>query len=59
MRTIVVFDPQTISHRSTYPHPMEPSVGVRYLPVDRVVVVDQGTLAANAHPGRPVKGTKQ
>src|SRR6201987_5539536 len=30
---IVVFDPQTISDRSTYEKPMEPSVGVQYLVV--------------------------
>jgi len=53
---IVVFDPQTINDRSTYQHPMEPSVGVRFLLVDGVVVVDQGKLAANAYPGRPLAG---
>ncbi len=38
---IVVFDAATISDRSTFAKPMEPSVGVRYLLVAGTVVVDE------------------
>jgi len=53
---IVVFDPQTVSDRSTYQHPMETSVGVRYLLVGGAVVVDQGKLVENAYPGHALTG---
>lgn len=56
---IVVFDPQTVSDRSTYQHPMETSVGVRYLLVGGAVVVDQGKLVENAYPGRALTGTSK
>lgn len=51
---IVVFDPQTISDRSTFQSPMEASVGVRYLIVGGTVVVDQGKLVADVFPGQPL-----
>jgi len=53
---IVVFDPQTISDRSTYQHPIEPSVGVRYLLVGGTVVVDEGKLVPGTFPGRAITG---
>jgi hypothetical protein len=49
---IVVFDAGTISDRWTLQKPMEPSVGVRYLVVGGIVVVDDGKIAADAFPGR-------
>lgn len=51
---VVVFDPQTISDRSTFQSPMEPSVGVRYLMVGGTVVVDQGKLVPDVFPGQPL-----
>jgi N-acyl-D-aspartate/D-glutamate deacylase len=53
---IVVFDPQTISDRSTYQHPMEPSVGVQYLVVGGTVIVDQGKLVPDRFPGAALLG---
>jgi cytosine/adenosine deaminase-related metal-dependent hydrolase len=53
---IVVFDAGTISDRSTFQKPMEPSVGVRYLVVAGIVVVDDGKIAADAFPGRALLG---
>jgi N-acyl-D-aspartate/D-glutamate deacylase len=49
---IVIFDPQTITDRSTFQHPMEQSTGVRYLIVNGTLVIDQGKLLANQFPGR-------
>jgi len=49
---IVVFDAQTITDRSTFQSPMEPSVGVRYLVVGGTVVIDQGKLVPDVYPGR-------
>jgi len=53
---IVVFDPATISDRSTFAKPMEPSVGVRYLLVGGTVVVDQGRIVPDVFPGRALVG---
>jgi N-acyl-D-aspartate/D-glutamate deacylase len=53
---IVVFDVGTISDRSTYEKPMEPSVGVRYLLVQGTVVVDQGKIVRDVFPGRALRG---
>jgi N-acyl-D-glutamate deacylase len=49
---IVVFDPQAISDRSTYQHPMEASVGVKYLVVGGTVLVNDGKVVEGVFPGR-------
>ena len=53
---IVVFDAATISDRSTFEKPMEPSVGVRYLVVGGTVVVDEGKILPDVFPGRALLG---
>jgi len=53
---IVVFDPQTIRERSTFEHPMEESVGVKYLVVNGTVLIDQGKLVPHVFPGRALVG---
>ena len=53
---VVVFDPQTISDRATYEKPMEPSVGVRYLLVGGIIVIDEGKIVPEVFPGRAVVG---
>ena len=53
---IVVFDASTISDRSTYEKPMEPSVGVRYLIVGGTIVVNEGKIVSDVFPGRALKG---
>jgi N-acyl-D-aspartate/D-glutamate deacylase len=53
---IVVFDAATISDRSSYAKPMEPSVGVRYLLVGGTVVVDEGKIVPDVFPGRALLG---
>jgi len=53
---IVVFDAATISDRSTFEKPMEPSVGVRYLVVGGTVVVDGGKIVPDVFPGRAILG---
>jgi len=51
---IVVFDPVEIHDRSTYKTPNQPSAGVRYLLVGGMLVIDNGTLTPNLHPGRAI-----
>ncbi len=53
---IVVFDAATISDRSTFQKPMEPSVGVHYLVVAGTVVVDDGKIVPDVFPGRALVG---
>jgi len=53
---VVIFDPQTVTDRSTYQHPMETSLGVEYLLVGGVTLVDKGKLTEGVFPGKPVVG---
>jgi len=53
---IVVFDPQTISDRSTFEKPMEPSVGVHDLLVGGTVLIDGGKMLDNVLPGKAIVG---
>jgi N-acyl-D-aspartate/D-glutamate deacylase len=53
---IVVFDAATISDRSTFEKPREPSVGVRYLVVGGTLVVDEGKVVPDVFPGRAILG---
>jgi len=56
---IVVFDPQTITDRSTFEKPMEPSVGVRDLIVAGTPVIDSGKMVPDVYPGRAIVGKKR
>jgi N-acyl-D-aspartate/D-glutamate deacylase len=53
---IVVFDVATITDRSTFAKPMEPSVGVRYLVVGGTTVVYEGKIVPDVFPGRALLG---
>jgi N-acyl-D-aspartate/D-glutamate deacylase len=53
---IVVFDPQTIADHSTFDKPMEPSVGVHYLLVGGIPVIDDSKLVQDVFPGRALVG---
>jgi len=53
---IVVFDTKTITDRSTFEKPMEPSTGVRYLVVGGTVLVDEGKLVQDVFPGQALLG---
>jgi len=53
---IVVFDPQTISDRSTFEKPMEPSVGVHELIVNGVLLIDQQKMILDVYPGKAILG---
>jgi N-acyl-D-aspartate/D-glutamate deacylase len=51
-----VFDPATISDRSTFEKPMEPSVGVHELLVGGTLVINAGRLVPDVYPGRAIVG---
>lgn len=56
---VVVFNPQTVSDRSTYQHPMEPSVGVEYLIVGGVTMVEKAKLVEGVFPGKALLGVSK
>jgi N-acyl-D-aspartate/D-glutamate deacylase len=53
---IVVFDAATISDRSTFQKPMEPSVGVRYLLIGGTVLIAEGKIVPDKLTGRVMLG---
>ncbi len=53
---IVVFDLERISERATYLEPAQTSVGISYVLVNGVVVVDNGELVEGVLPGRAIRG---
>jgi N-acyl-D-aspartate/D-glutamate deacylase len=53
---ITVFDPVAIDDRATYRAPLRHSVGVRYLLVGGVPVVENGSLLEGARPGHLLLG---
>jgi N-acyl-D-aspartate/D-glutamate deacylase len=52
---VVAFDPRTVSDRSTYQSPREPSVGMQYVIVNGTVLIDRGKLVPDRYPGRPIE----
>jgi N-acyl-D-aspartate/D-glutamate deacylase len=53
---IVIFDPATITDRSTFDKPMEPSTGVHFLVVAGTIVIDEGKIVPNVFPGQAMLG---
>ena len=51
---VIAFDPQTVGDRATYQSPREPSVGMRFVIVGGVVLIDRGALVPDRFPGRAV-----
>jgi N-acyl-D-aspartate/D-glutamate deacylase len=56
---ITVFDPQTISEKSTYEKPTLYSEGVRFVVVNGTVIVDNGQLKSGLSPGQAVRAPIQ
>jgi len=52
---VIAFDPNTVSDRSTYQSPREPSVGMQYVIVNGTVLIDRGKLVPDRYPGRPIE----
>ena len=52
---LTIFDPQTITDRATFQEAAQQSSGVRFVVVNGVVVVKDGQLQANVHPGGPIR----
>ena len=52
---LAIFDPATVTDRSTYEKPDTFSEGMRYVLVDGVAVVHDGKLAGGAFPGKGIR----
>jgi N-acyl-D-aspartate/D-glutamate deacylase len=52
---LTIFDPQTISDRSTFQEPAQQSVGVKFVIVNGVLLVRDGQLEPNVHPGVAIR----
>src|SRR5262245_28001949 len=52
---LVVFDHQNVIDKSTYDEPAKYADGMKYVLVNGVVVVRNGQLQTDVHPGRPVR----
>lgn len=56
---IVVFDPQTITDKATFENPRQPSVGMRYVLVGGVPLINNSELVRDVLPGKPVLGERR
>jgi dihydroorotase/N-acyl-D-amino-acid deacylase len=52
---MVIFDPATVHDRATFDHPNQLSVGMEYVLVNGVPVIDQGKMTG-ARPGHVLRG---
>ncbi|HSD46986.1 MAG TPA: amidohydrolase family protein [Pyrinomonadaceae bacterium] len=52
---LAIFDAQTIVDRATFQEPAQVSTGVKYVIVNGVMLVKDGQLQANVHPGGPIR----
>ncbi len=52
---LTLIDLATVEDKATYMEPTLPPVGIPYVVVNGVVVVDKGALVEGARPGRPVR----
>ena len=56
---LTIFDPQTISDQSTFQEPAQYSEGIKYVIVSGAVIVKDGQLQPNVHPGLPLRAPIQ
>ena len=52
---LTIFDPQTISDRSTFQNPAQYSDGIKFVIVNGVAIVKNGQLQPGVRPGLPVR----
>ena len=52
---LAIFDARTISDRSTFQEPAQESSGMKFVIVNGVVVVKDGKMLTNVHPGGPIR----
>ena len=55
---ITIFAPDTVIDKSTYTSSAVPPDGIPYVLVNGVVVVDEGELVPDVHPGRAIRAAQ-
>jgi len=52
---LTIFDPQSIVDKSTFQEPAQYAEGIKFVLVNGVLIVKDGQLQSNVHPGRAVR----
>jgi N-acyl-D-aspartate/D-glutamate deacylase len=52
---LTIFDPRSISDKSTFQNPAQYAEGIRFVVVNGVLIVKDGKLQSDVHPGRAVR----
>jgi N-acyl-D-aspartate/D-glutamate deacylase len=52
---LTIFDPRSITDKSTFQEPAQYAEGIRFVLVNGVLIVKDGGLQSDVHPGRPVR----
>jgi N-acyl-D-aspartate/D-glutamate deacylase len=55
---LTIFDPRSITDKSTFQDPAQYAEGIRFVVVNGVLIVKDGQLQSDVHPGRPVRAAK-
>jgi N-acyl-D-aspartate/D-glutamate deacylase len=52
---LAIFDAQSVIDRATFQEPAQAATGIRFVIVNGVIIVKDGQVQANAHPGGPIR----
>jgi len=52
---LTIFDARSITDKSTFKDPAQYAEGIKFVMVNGVLIVKDGQLQSNVHPGRPVR----
>jgi dihydroorotase len=52
---LTIFNPQSITDKSTFQDPAQYAEGIRYVVVNGIVIVKDGHLQSNVYPGRAIR----
>ena len=55
---LTIFDARSITDKSTFKDPAQYAEGIRFVMVNGVLIVKDGQLQPDLHPGRPVRASK-
>jgi dihydroorotase len=52
---LTIFNPQSITDKSTFQDPAQYAEGIRYVVINGIVIVKDGRLQSNVYPGRAIR----
>ena len=55
---LTIFDARSITDKSTFQDPAQYAEGIKFVMVNGVLIVKDGQLQSDLHPGRAVRATK-